>query len=621
MEVPTSLLDRLNEKLCNGIFDIGDAVCFRQNSDDNDDNDDNDNDDSQWLVWSNDMKPLQDIYLIDHMWTVDSLPSAYTQMHNNVDLVKRLIGMTSNLDNDISLCDKVIDDLFEQIVYLFGSYYYNDNKCLYYLMDEVGCHLQPAKDMLSANCISTLVQTHEFAYTVIWPIKNVSSYDTIKCYNLPSGINKYRCLTRVLNDVNDNIMFGEYAANLKAVLIRYQYNSIKINTMIAKESNSYLQCWEHSSLSTKAIIAEKLHNEYMKEYSSLVKLITLFYLGLPENEDVIVDILGVDLLQFLISANICINENGMITSLVQLTPVVTPDGDDEGLIVMTDYAHQGSWKGLGLEDTLDPVMYIGPDSLGLLHFFQAGGIKYNNALDICAGTGVQAIAAIKHGGLTTATCVDINPRAIRFIHFNAHMNGVFNRLTIINADVTNYDETKILKNSQFDLLLLNPPYIPSDNDGDDEFLVFGAGGVDGEFITKSAAALFSDMNNDADFYIVANFINCDDYPQKLKTWVGNCQGKLFHGTRWSPAEYANLVLPNSQFNSTRASSRKKYEQFLITSGVKDVVNGVLAFSKHTDVNNIQIQDMKCEIWQVLSGSYDKGKIKEEIRESLKLLLS
>lgn len=56
---------------------------------------------------------------------------------------------------------------------------------------------------------------------------------------------------------------------------------------------------------------------------------------------------------------------------------------------------------------------------------QAGEGVLETVLDLCCGSGVQGIAAAAlRGGNALVTCVDINPRAIRFARFNALLNGL-----------------------------------------------------------------------------------------------------------------------------------------------------------------------------------------------------
>lgn len=157
------------------------------------------------------------------------------------------------------------------------------------------------------------------------------------------------------------------------------------------------------------------------------------------------------------------------------------------------------------ESSEGAVMYIGPDSLALvqhlhaslLHFIESSTNPQSpmRVLDICTGSGVQALAALAmldsqsdHPFLaSTAVAIDVNERAIRFTTFNAHLNGFKDRIRTIHADIlsgkayrrkneqnTNDKELEgahsslvgmLLKNledeeSKFDILLANPPFIP-----------------------------------------------------------------------------------------------------------------------------------------------------------------
>lgn len=133
------------------------------------------------------------------------------------------------------------------------------------------------------------------------------------------------------------------------------------------------------------------------------------------------------------------------------------------LIFATDWSPPGSTA-----LTEEPVMYIGPDSIGLVQHaprrvtsrsrFTGAGLGgprvddlpifasganvadegdaqraagevgegvLETVLDLCCGSGVQGIAAAAlRGGDALVTCVDINPRAVRFARFNALLNGL-----------------------------------------------------------------------------------------------------------------------------------------------------------------------------------------------------
>jgi methylase of polypeptide subunit release factors len=180
------------------------------------------------------------------------------------------------------------------------------------------------------------------------------------------------------------------------------------------------------------------------------------------------------------------------------------------------------------------VMYIGPDSLALVAnwplvlsqfpFFKQQQLQFsddgtNNAtkasslgnhtmdvprcikiLDLCCGSGIQALSylsILKYLLPTTeqkikATCVDINPRALRFTRFNAILNDLDDAVDTLEENILDWegiimrskyndDENfhnnnkqnitttmelslancnQLLKSAPYNIILANPPFIP-----------------------------------------------------------------------------------------------------------------------------------------------------------------
>ena len=171
------------------------------------------------------------------------------------------------------------------------------------------------------------------------------------------------------------------------------------------------------------------------------------------------------------------------------------------------------------------VMYIGPDSIALVQHLHASLLGYiNNSnfgrpefriLDVCCGSGVQALAALgmldvlRKSGHTSlaavdveAVALDVNQRALRFTEFNARLNRlkVATMQSNLLADdaVTSIEEMGGRGESKkFDILLSNPPFIPTPNLVSDDaalslretasvpnnsqsYGLFSSGGVSGE---------------------------------------------------------------------------------------------------------------------------------------------
>ncbi len=85
-------------------------------------------------------------------------------------------------------------------------------------------------------------------------------------------------------------------------------------------------------------------------------------------------------------------------------------------------------------------------------FAQRGPAGSADVLDVCCGSGVQGIAAALAGHRTV--CVDSEHAAVRATARNARLNGV-------TLDVRQGDLFAPVRRRRFDVLLANPPYVPT----------------------------------------------------------------------------------------------------------------------------------------------------------------
>lgn len=77
-----------------------------------------------------------------------------------------------------------------------------------------------------------------------------------------------------------------------------------------------------------------------------------------------------------------------------------------------------------------------------------------NICDIGTGSGCIALALAKHFPNAQVTAIDINPQALALAEQNATLNNIKN-IIFVQSDL--FD--KISKNTNFDLIVSNPPYI------------------------------------------------------------------------------------------------------------------------------------------------------------------
>jgi hypothetical protein len=122
----------------------------------------------------------------------------------------------------------------------------------------------------------------------------------------------------------------------------------------------------------------------------------------------------------------------------------------------------------------DYVMAVGPDSRHLARCTTRRAFR--SALDVCTGSGIQALLASTHAQHVIA--IDINPRATRCARFNVQASG------ITNVDVMVGDLFEAVHGQRFELITANPPFVPSPLDS----LQFRDGGRSGEDIQKRIVA-------------------------------------------------------------------------------------------------------------------------------------
>eukprot|EP00557_Chaetoceros_sp_GSL56_P013686 CAMPEP_0176478836 /NCGR_PEP_ID=MMETSP0200_2-20121128/1401_1 /TAXON_ID=947934 /ORGANISM="Chaetoceros sp., Strain GSL56" /LENGTH=742 /DNA_ID=CAMNT_0017874805 /DNA_START=27 /DNA_END=2252 /DNA_ORIENTATION=- len=225
-----------------------------------------------------------------------------------------------------------------------------------------------------------------------------------------------------------------------------------------------------------------------QEGSSLRCLVAMFLLGFAVPRDILLKYLiggeeTIELLQFLGLAFPCEMDSSMIVPYVHIFPLQvqllksndidhSSDKEKESsdrqpkatttttMILVTDL-HPTILSRTTVGQKEDgAVMYIGPDSLALvqhlpvrLHVQKVYQQRQQRnhkdmeekqfgfrILDLCTGSGVQALSMLMSmSGIdptVTATCVDVNDRALRFVRFNALLNGIdSDRIWTLKADL------------------------------------------------------------------------------------------------------------------------------------------------------------------------------------------
>lgn len=84
-----------------------------------------------------------------------------------------------------------------------------------------------------------------------------------------------------------------------------------------------------------------------------------------------------------------------------------------------------------------------------------------SAVDLCSGSGCIAVSVAKNAPNCSVTAVEKYPEAFRYLEKNTELNGV--SVKCVSGDAISFCENA--SPQEYDLVLSNPPYIPSDDIG------------------------------------------------------------------------------------------------------------------------------------------------------------
>jgi len=119
---------------------------------------------------------------------------------------------------------------------------------------------------------------------------------------------------------------------------------------------------------------------------------------------------------------------------------------------------------------IDQVFPIYPEQLFFLDELDHEKIKDANVLEVGVGSGVLSIGAAR-AGAKKVTALEINPRAKNTAGFNIVMNGLEDRISILDG---HSDVFRPVANQKFDYIFSNPPFEPTPPD--QEFFYHSAAG-------------------------------------------------------------------------------------------------------------------------------------------------
>ena len=200
----------------------------------------------------------------------------------------------------------------------------------------------------------------------------------------------------------------------------------------------------------------------------------------------------------------------------------------------------------------DHVYELGSDSYLLSYLTpRRPGAK---ALDLCTGSGLHAIQSARV--YAESVGVDLNPRALRFAAINAEVNGVGCRW--LQGDLY-----APVEGQQFDLITINPPFVPTP---DEELHLHRGGGPSGEDISRRAVeGVPRFLAPGGTFSMILDFpvMRDSSYLERLRAWLGGPAGwgvALLNFGRHDLETYIQSHLAPHHGEEMRARYRESYRR-------------------------------------------------------------
>jgi methylase of polypeptide subunit release factors len=161
-------------------------------------------------------------------------------------------------------------------------------------------------------------------------------------------------------------------------------------------------------------------------------------------------------------------------------------------------------------DAIDQVFPLYPEQQFFLDELVLDKVRGAEALEIGLGSGVLSIG-VARAGAARVTALEINPRAKNTAGFNIVMNGLEDRIAILDGDE---DVLRPVAGRSFDYVFSNPPFEPTPPDQD--FFYHSAAGPFGlDFIEKLFAGIDAVLAPEGHLQIVTAAPGDDEGPCML----------------------------------------------------------------------------------------------------------
>ncbi|MDI3406736.1 DUF7059 domain-containing protein [Streptomyces cavernicola] len=219
-----------------------------------------------------------------------------------------------------------------------------------------------------------------------------------------------------------------------------------------------------------------------------------------------------------------------LRATVDVRPYGGPDGED-WFIVSDLGCAVGSAGGIGSSDE-GVVLGVGGASTTLAGITVRRPVSA--ALDLGAGSGIQALHAAQHATRVTAT--DLNPRALDFTRLTLALSG---------APAAELKEGSLfgpVERDTYDLIVSNPPFVISPG----ARLTYRDGGMSGDDLCRTLVQEAGERLNEGGYaQFLANWqhVEGEDWQDRLRSWVPRgCDAWIVQREVQDITQYAELWL-------------------------------------------------------------------------------
>ena len=228
--------------------------------------------------------------------------------------------------------------------------------------------------------------------------------------------------------------------NKKKILLDFRKKLDEINYLVLYKEICGSVNFMFNPFQTEAAVVSAI-NDLPMELSSLMKF---FVLGKAIERDIIVEFMGLQLVDNLVMLGLIEKDNG----LLQLRNYVIVAYKDFYLVVNKPPFFFG-----GTSRSED--VYIGPDSYMLANFLPHR--HFDKCLELCSGSGVISILNAQNSNSCDA--VELNSHACEVSSWNCIINFADDKVHLHHGDLYNPIQSEC-----YDLIVANPPFIPFPTD-------------------------------------------------------------------------------------------------------------------------------------------------------------